>query len=382
MTAAERVQAVVDYGFTEREAKFLVLVMRHAGLCVKRQYANFAGIANGGDRCNALFTKLTRRGFAAAVDCIHNRARLFHVHNKPLYHAIGEGLSRYRRTVPARAVAERLMRLDAALINPELNWLTTRSEKVVHFAMAASRSLESSARLRAQSAIDAFPGAFPVGVDETGRAVVVYVATRPWTDDFRSFLVGHIPWLAVTPTWMLRIVFSSALRRVVPDYQRAVHEELESQLDAQTINDLGWYFFHLRRRTDWSAYPAGSEAVKARFVRCAKAFTGPRFTRLYRCWLTGREAALTPVPWTVAEAFTAGRARLECVVLPYDYEPFSPLVGDECARRRRDVADDREGDKEVDDGARGINRSLNRLLNRSHDAQRAQTASVNEGPSA
>jgi hypothetical protein len=33
MTTTERVQAVADYGFTEREARFLVLVMRHAGLC-------------------------------------------------------------------------------------------------------------------------------------------------------------------------------------------------------------------------------------------------------------------------------------------------------------------------------------------------------------
>ena len=64
MTSAERVQAVVDYGFTERQARFLVLVMRHAGLCVKRQYATFAGVANGGEKCNAFFHKLIGRRFA------------------------------------------------------------------------------------------------------------------------------------------------------------------------------------------------------------------------------------------------------------------------------------------------------------------------------
>jgi hypothetical protein len=130
LTTSERVQAVADYGFTERQARFLVLVMRHAGLCVKRQYAEFAGIANGGEKCNAFFDKLVRRGFAITTDCIHNRARLFHVHHRPLYHAIGQPGSRYRRTVPARSAAERLMRLDAALMSPDLEWLTTRSEKV------------------------------------------------------------------------------------------------------------------------------------------------------------------------------------------------------------------------------------------------------------
>jgi hypothetical protein len=67
MTRQERIDAVADYGFTERQARFLVLVMRHAGLCVKRQYAAFAGIANGGEKCNAFFDKLVSRGFAALV---------------------------------------------------------------------------------------------------------------------------------------------------------------------------------------------------------------------------------------------------------------------------------------------------------------------------
>jgi hypothetical protein len=82
LTAAERVQVVVDYGFIERQARFLVLVMRHAGLCVKRQYAAFAGIANGGEKCNAFFEKLARRGIVVATPCVHNRAQLYHVHHK------------------------------------------------------------------------------------------------------------------------------------------------------------------------------------------------------------------------------------------------------------------------------------------------------------
>ena len=72
LTTTERVQAVADYGFTERQARFLVLVMRHAGLCVKRQYAAFAGIANGGEKCNAFFDKLVSRGYAVPADCVHN----------------------------------------------------------------------------------------------------------------------------------------------------------------------------------------------------------------------------------------------------------------------------------------------------------------------
>jgi hypothetical protein len=293
LTAAERVQAVVDYGFTEREARFLVLVMRHSGLCVKRQYADFASIANGGDRCNALFTKLVRRGFATGVECIHSRARLYHVHHKPLYHAIGEPDNRYRRTVPARAAAERLVRLDAALIDPELDWLTTPSEKVDRLSASP-------------------PTPFPIGIDATGRPVFVYIAMKPWTDDFRSFLSAHVPLIAVTPTWTLRIVFPKALHRVVPEYQRALYDELESRLDQQTLNDLSWYFFHCRRRTDWNeCRRAGLDAITTRFAACERAFKGPRFARLYRLWLTDEKGALTTVPSSVSEAFaTAERTSI------------------------------------------------------------------------
>ena len=83
MTTQERIQAVVDYGFTERQARFLVLVMRHSGLCVKRQYAAFADIANGGEKCNAFFDKLVQRGYAnprrspaRAVDVHATRTRI------------------------------------------------------------------------------------------------------------------------------------------------------------------------------------------------------------------------------------------------------------------------------------------------------------------
>lgn len=108
MRPLERVQAVADYGLTDRQARFVVLVMQHSGLCVKRQYAAFAGIATGGEKCNAFFGKLVRRAYAITSDCIHNRARLYHIHHKPLYHAIGDPESRYRRAVPARQAAERL----------------------------------------------------------------------------------------------------------------------------------------------------------------------------------------------------------------------------------------------------------------------------------
>jgi hypothetical protein len=37
MTLAERITNVAGFGFTERQAGFLVTVMLHAGVCLRRQ---------------------------------------------------------------------------------------------------------------------------------------------------------------------------------------------------------------------------------------------------------------------------------------------------------------------------------------------------------
>jgi hypothetical protein len=213
MNRQDRIDAIADYGFTERQARFLVLVMRHAGLCVKRQYAAFAGIAKGGEKCNGFFDKLVSRGFATRINCIHNRAHLFHVHHRPLYHAIGEADGRYRRPVSARSTAERLMRVDAALTAPDVDWLTTRSEKLACLqASAARRTSEHRAdqtKQDDQHLTNEFPGTFPIGIDRDGHVVVLYLATVPWTDDFRTFLLGHTALLSVIPAWTLRVLFRS-----------------------------------------------------------------------------------------------------------------------------------------------------------------------------
>lgn len=99
MTPEERVQAVADFGFTERQARFLVTVMLFGGLCVPKQYARFAGTAYG-QNVNAFFDKLVQRRFATKCRCIHNRAWLYHVQHRPLYEA---RLVRVKSVMPAGA---------------------------------------------------------------------------------------------------------------------------------------------------------------------------------------------------------------------------------------------------------------------------------------
>jgi hypothetical protein len=115
MTFEARVKAVSEFGYTERQAGFLVTVMLQSGVCVPRQYAEFAGTAYG-HKVSRFFDKLTSREHATVCGCLHNRAQLYHLKHHALYRAVGEPHSRYRRPLAARQVIERLMRLAGATI--------------------------------------------------------------------------------------------------------------------------------------------------------------------------------------------------------------------------------------------------------------------------
>lgn len=328
MTAGERVHALMDFRFTERQARFLVLVMRHARVCVPRQYAGFAGIAHGGAKCNAFFAKLVRRGYATATQCLHNRARLYHVHSKRLYYAIGEPNSRYRRSVPPRLAIERLMLLDAVLASSDLNWLGTESEKAAFVStLTVSEPVDAAPDTPAEKAASespsTLPGTYPIGLEPSGRAVLLYLATVPWTDEFRRFLQGHAALLRAVPAWTLRLAFPRPVDRAYEAYQTVIREELETPLHPATIRELKWYFEHRRKAADERPGPI----VEGFLNRGAQVFEGPRFRLLYRRWLTHGDAAFEMVSSpSIAEALATGSAGVECLVLPHTYRHLSPLV--------------------------------------------------------
>ena len=125
MTCDERTHSVAKMGgFTERQARFLVTVMLHAGVCVPRQYATFCGIVHG-QKTRKFFAKLAQLGFASIYDCRHNRARIYYLQQKALYRAIGHAGSRLRRPLTLGHAIHRLMLLDAIVESPDLVWLGT-----------------------------------------------------------------------------------------------------------------------------------------------------------------------------------------------------------------------------------------------------------------
>jgi len=201
----ERVQAVARFGFTERQARFLVHVMAFAGVFLERQYCAFAGITHG-QKTHDFVGKLIDRGYVTAITpgALH-RGRLYHVHYKPLYEAIGEANNRYRRPAPLGRMIERLMVLDAVLADRRHSWLGAEQDKLAYFKdfLHEPFGLDDLPRVTfgegTARTTRYFPDKLPIGLerDYGPRHVFLYLVTRDTPAGFRMFLFRHAQLLKI-----------------------------------------------------------------------------------------------------------------------------------------------------------------------------------------
>src|SRR5438128_739458 len=226
MRDEDRVQAVASHGFTSRQATFLTLVMRHAGVCVQRQYCAFADIAYG-QVSREFFGKLVARRFATPYPCGRRGAQLFHIHHKALYRAIGEADSRLRRRGTVTRAIERLMLLDAVLATWDIKWLVSEPEKVAYCVHERGLSADELPALIFEAAgsrtIRYFPDKLPIGLTPSGDQVtLVYVATEQTGGAFRSFLDRHERLLRRLTRWRVLLVLPRALTLAEAGHRRVI----------------------------------------------------------------------------------------------------------------------------------------------------------------
>ena len=148
---AQRLEAIAAFGFTERQAGFLLHVLLHSGVFVERQYCSFASIGHGQKSTDFLKALVDRR-FATPISTgkLH-RGRMFHVHYKPLWAAIGEPDNRFRKPTALGRMVERVMLLDAVLDDRQCVWLGPSTDKRRHFTLKLETVVEVSADPTSQS---------------------------------------------------------------------------------------------------------------------------------------------------------------------------------------------------------------------------------------
>jgi hypothetical protein len=332
VTVAERVQAVVAKHFTERQARFLVTVMLHSGVCMRRHYCAFAGIRHGQVDVN-FFDRLTTDKFATAFDCKHNRARIYHVHHRSLYEAIGEPHSRLRKPLALARAVENIMLLDAVIARRDITWLATEREKVEHFSMRVGHLLhrDEFPHLDFGESGDTttryFPDRLPIGVDPDRHGhLFLYLVTRRDPVDFRPFLLRHADLLRALPKWTLQLLVPAHLAESTEAYVAAARQELAAPLRASVVDELRWYFAERQRLA--AAADSSRSTDPARYQRVRRAFGAPRYRVLYRTWTRVGDRAVNGLQSRVlADALERRSGRIEWQSLPRPYLHLSPLVG-------------------------------------------------------
>jgi len=140
---AERVEAIAAFGFTERQARFLLNVLLHSGVFIERQYCSSAGLVHGQMSTDFIKTLIERRFATPIATGKLHRGRMFHVHYKPLWAAIGEPDNRFRKPTAQGRMIERVMLLDAVLDHRDFTWLGPSTDKRRHFMRHLGDRLDS-----------------------------------------------------------------------------------------------------------------------------------------------------------------------------------------------------------------------------------------------
>jgi hypothetical protein len=320
------VQTIAKRGVTERQARFLVLVARHSGVCVMRQYSTFAGIVFG-QKTRKFFKRLVQLGLVSTYDCAHNRGRVYHLRHRAIYETIGEADSRLRRPPAVPRALERLMLLDAILENPESIWMSSSVEKVDYLS-SRGLPLDDAPHMVSQTGeqrrVRYFPDRLPIGVHPSGHVVFVYLHADPLRDEFRAFLQRHASLLERLPAWTIRIVVPAHLAGAAQDLQRTARGQLASPIREAILTELRWYF----ERVASAPTEASPAADRARFERGRQAFDSDRYAVMYRRWKQDGERVLATASSPVLrDAMESGAGKIEQLVLPHAYSHLAPLVG-------------------------------------------------------
>jgi hypothetical protein len=239
----------VVHGLTQRQTRFLVTVMLHAGVFVGRQYAGFAGITHG-QKVHDFIEKLLARQLVTPVELGRTgRTRIFHVHHKPLYAAIGEPDNRNRRRVTIDRAIERLMVLDGVLADRSVTWLGSEREKRRYFKQRLGDHLRDDEYPRLvfgkkpNVTVRYFPDKLPIGYDRDHRRhVFMYLARSPSPMDFRVFILRHLELFNALSFWTIRVLFPRSLAGSMEAYGKTAYELLTKPLTPSQTEELIWFF--------------------------------------------------------------------------------------------------------------------------------------------
>lgn len=365
-----RVDALSHLGFTERQREFLVTVMVHSGCFLERQYCAFTGTVRG-QNSREFIARLVVRGFVRVVEPGPvRRGRMYHVHHKPLYEAIGQADNRNRRLRTVGRIVERVMILDAVLGDRRCWWLSPADDKWKFFCLKRDNYLRPedyphiAFTAGRQRTVRCFPDKLPIGVekDRTSHLVFVYLVNRRLPVDFRQFLLRHADLLRFVTTWTVRLLVPRRFRKAVALYKAALREELWTPMDPSVCKSLETYFAQCRAQGEHIADP-DDRYIREEFRKQGM----PKIQALYRAWRRDGDRVLWAAnSTTLRDARDLGRSRVEIELLNRQYLQLTGTMDRDVWERRGAKRKSRQVGPPVSTSAPG---PLSPLVSHAHEPQ-------------
>jgi hypothetical protein len=289
--AQAHLEALVAFGYSDEEARFLYLVATHSGYFVARQFLEFTG-AHWGKRTTGFWTKLQSLRHAR-VERFPKSGVIYHVFSRRLYRGMERENIRNRRTHEIDFIKARLAILDFVLVHRQYQYLETEPDKVRFFCGALglerhhlpSRIYLGSAQAKPTQRY--FVDKFPMYVVERVSSlppVVTFTYVHAATStllDFTHHLEAYLP--LFRQLWEFGFVYASrtdaCFERAAEVFRSLVKIPLEDQIADQLLR-----YFRVRRAWDEKQYAAVTDADLLFRNASRSRFSGERFEALYRGW--------------------------------------------------------------------------------------------------
>jgi hypothetical protein len=272
---------LLDFGYTEVEARFLYLVATHSGYFTVRQFLDFAK-ARSGKRNARLAEKLFSLGHASAQRYTR-RCLVYHLCSRQLYSAIGKDYLRNRREHELTHIKTTLLALDFILAHPTEDYFETAEAKRRYFVERFKVSENLFNRSDRPNDGVTFADRFPLYLAYPSPDYMP-VATFTYVDPEHRNLNGYIAHLRTyRPLFQKLPSFQFLYISTATGLQKEAAVLFALLVDGKGLSDLARYF-DLETKWNREQYGLLTEQDAIFLSDARKRFTGESIGTLYYLW--------------------------------------------------------------------------------------------------
>jgi hypothetical protein len=328
MDKREQIASLRRFGYEEREAQFLALAALHSGYFLRRQYCAFLRRSSG-SADDSLVKKAIEFRHVKEIDLRFHR-KLYSIHAKPLFEALGEIDNRNRRLHEPLTIKGRLMAFDYMLATPNTSWYPTETDRVSLFVEHLGIDKQHlpvrcyPSRSGGLPALRWFVDKPPIFTQSEDK-IVRFCFTDPGYhtgDAFRSFLRDYRP--LFTRLERSEVIYLTCYS-APSDRAHVIFDRFFSAASAAPVDpiqsDLVEYFTD-RLEHETTGLAAFDHDRLNRYRDARRRFANRPNDELFAAWITHGERGLMARICPESRTDLHGRCSLSVRVLDQNYELF------------------------------------------------------------